>query len=401
VIPPGPPRPTLTRARKAAFAALTTAMALTLVESTARAYSALRYRNTQALTYGTRFVKAVLSGEGLDPLGAEAISAHGDSSTERVFETRASREHALAIRPPIDVMLDGHPAHFNNLGLRGRDVDLADSHRRRIAIFGGSDTFGAFLEDRETWPSILDSRLQAAGFVVDVLNAGVSGHYIDAVLRTVIALTHTVNVNYVVVTSAYNNRHLLPMQRRYTFARRADWYLYNLSMAHVMVKEKLALLQRQPIDYGLYRQRVHLDSAAVASWIAMYKRRLDQIASVSREQHATLVLCTQGELFQDARLNALSTLDEAAVNEIGQRINQREDIWLSELEYFMQGVQNLAVKHFAEASRDVLFFDGAAVLQDDKMAYLLDPIHPGPLGAAKLAEALAAFFTPLLPVSVE
>jgi len=177
-----------------------------------------------------------------------------------------------------------------------------------------------------------------------------------------------------------------------------DWYLYNVSMFHVMLKEKLALLQRQPIDYGLYRQRIRVTAEAVRSWKDLYQRRLEQIATVARDLGATLVLCTQGELFQDAPLNALSTLDQAAVDEIGGRIENGEEIWLSELEFFMQGTQNLALKRFTDTSRDVLFFDGAAVLQHDKMSYFLDPIHPGALGAAKLAEAMADFFTPLLQV---
>ena len=293
-------RATLTRAKKLAFAVLSTVLALFLIEATARAYSALRFRNKRAL------------------------------------------------------------------------------------------------EDRETWTSILDARLNAENFAVDVLNAAANGANIDAVLRTAIAVTRTLKVDYLLVTSAYNNRHLLPMQRRYTWARQVDWYLYNVSLFHVMLKEKLALLQRQPIDYGLYRQHIRVDPAAVAAWTALYQHRLEQIATVAADERATLVLCTQGELFEDAHLNALGTLDEAAVNAIGQRIQRGEEVWLSELEYFMQGTQNLAVKHFAEVSRGVLFFDGAAVLQDDKASLFLDPIHPGPIGARKLADALFAFFRPLL-----
>lgn len=388
----------LSRFRKLVFAAVATILLLGLVEGAARCYNALRFGNLRALTYGGRFLRAALNGELRAPR-ADTQPITANRSMEELFAGRADPGLALASRPPMDVMLDGHPAHFNNLGLRGGDIVVSDSSRLRIALFGGSDTFGAFLEDDETWAHLLEFRLQREGFAVDVLNAAVNGGNIDAVLRSLIELTHTVKARYALVTSAYNNRHLLPMERRFTLARRADWYLYNLSMFHVMLKEKLALLQRQPIDYGLYRQRIHVEPAAVASWKAMYQRRLDQIATVAREQHTTLILATQGELFQDARLNALSTLDESAVNAIGQRIDRQEEVWLSELEYFLQGTQNLAVRDFARASAAVLYFDAAGVLQNDKPQYFLDPIHPGPLGAAKLAEAFAEFFRPLLRVT--
>ncbi|MGH9386898.1 MAG: hypothetical protein ACRD2N_21720 [Vicinamibacterales bacterium] len=393
--PPGAAPRVLTRTRKLAFAALTTVLALVVIEGAARVYSAVRFRNSQALTYGVRFLGHALEGSATPPRAA-TTDLPGEQAGDELFDHRANPDLVLASRPPMDVMIDGHPAHFNNLGLRGRDIDVADPTQRRIALFGGSDTFGAYLEDDETWAHLLESRLQAAGLPVEVLNAAANGHTINDVLRSVIELTHSVKVQYLVVTSAYNNRHLLAMERRYTFARRADWYLYNLSVFHVMLKEKLALMQRHPIDYGLYRQRIRVDAAAVASWIGMYRRRLEQMATVSREQHATLILCTQGGVFQDARLNALSTLDDSEVNAIGQRIDRGEEVWLSELEYFMQGTQNLALQQFARASPGVLFFDGAGVLHSDKARYFLDPVHPGPHGAAKLADALVAFFVPLL-----
>ena len=62
----------------------------------------------------------------------------------------------------------------------------------------------------------------------------------------------------------------------------------------------------------------------------------------------------------------------------------------------MQGSQNLAVKRFTDAAHEVLLFVGATLLLSDKLQYFRDSIHPGPAGAAKLADAMAAFFTPLL-----
>ena len=251
------------------------------------------------------------------------------------------------------------------------------------------------LADHETWPYQLEQVLRQHGASVEVVNAGVNGANIHDVLETMIRLSNVIRFDYAVVTSAYNNHHLLPMERRFTWARRLDFYLYNASVLHVLLKEKLSLRAGQPLDYALYRQEIRVEAAAVEAWRAMYRRRLEQLVLVSQERGIHLVIASQPEQFYENRLNQVSTLDAAAIAEIGQRLAQRGTIYRAELEFYMQGVLNLEAQAVAKAAH-LPFFDGASVFLGSVDRYLLDPIHPSIEGAQVLARALSAFLLPTL-----
>lgn len=80
--------------------------------------------------------------------------------------------------------------------------------------------------------------------------------------------------------------------------------------------------------------------------------------------------------------------------EMSARIDRGESLSRAELEFFMQGSLNIALKQFAEV-RHVLFFDGASLLAGDIDRYLLDPVHPGEEGARRLADVLSVYFREL------
>ena len=66
----------------------------------------------------------------------------------------------------------------NNLGFRGRDLPLLKrAGTVRVLCLGDSYTFGAYVDDVETWPAQLEVALRErlAGRDVEVLNAGISG----------------------------------------------------------------------------------------------------------------------------------------------------------------------------------------------------------------------------------
>ena len=64
--------------------------------------------------------------------------------------------------------------------------------------------------------------------------------------------------------------------------RRSDFYLYNLSLFYVMVKERLATAIEQPLDYHVYRQPIAVNAGDVEWLIELYKKRLDQIAEIEK-----------------------------------------------------------------------------------------------------------------------
>ena len=66
----------------------------------------------------------------------------------------------------------------NNLGLRGRDLSPAKTPgATRVLCLGDSYTFGAYVDDTETWPAQLEEILKerSSGREVEVVNGGISG----------------------------------------------------------------------------------------------------------------------------------------------------------------------------------------------------------------------------------
>ena len=75
-------------------------------------------------------------------------------------------------------------AHVNEDGFRGPRVEPAKRPGvSRIICIGDSHTFGHGVRDDETWPAALGRELQAAGWAVEVINAGVNAYDAEQELR--------------------------------------------------------------------------------------------------------------------------------------------------------------------------------------------------------------------------
>jgi hypothetical protein len=114
---------------------------------------------------------------------------------------------------------------------------------------------------------------------------------------------------YVLLISTYNNRTLLDIQPRPTWASRLEYYLYNLSLLHVALEEKISLLRRETLDNQRFRTVVRVRLDTLADWRAMYRRRLDEIATVCREHGTTLFVGAEPQRFYDSRLDQLAPGD--------------------------------------------------------------------------------------------
>jgi lysophospholipase L1-like esterase len=69
-----------------------------------------------------------------------------------------------------------HSVSINSLGYRGPEIDVKESGGRiRILCIGDSFTYGSYVDDDQTLPANLERALRAAGYPVDVINAGVGG----------------------------------------------------------------------------------------------------------------------------------------------------------------------------------------------------------------------------------
>lgn len=88
--------------------------------------------------------------------------------------------------PDDDLVPDDDPAgtssreasdiEINSLGCRGREPGAPGPGRRRVLVLGGSNVWGANVDNHETWPARLQERLSTRAAPVDVLNCGVSGY---------------------------------------------------------------------------------------------------------------------------------------------------------------------------------------------------------------------------------
>lgn len=89
------------------------------------------------------------------------------------------RHHKLA--PNTISKLDGEEYQYvqrvNNIGMRGRDVELNSAHTNfRILMLGDSFTMGKGVADDKTFSALLESSLRDKNKNVEVLNAGVDSY---------------------------------------------------------------------------------------------------------------------------------------------------------------------------------------------------------------------------------
>ena len=68
-----------------------------------------------------------------------------------------------------------YTARVNSLGFRDREFDVARSSKCRVIAVGDSFTFGWGVSLEESWPKVLETTLDQAGFSVEVANLGFPG----------------------------------------------------------------------------------------------------------------------------------------------------------------------------------------------------------------------------------
>jgi lysophospholipase L1-like esterase len=397
----------MSRRKKLLIGLATAAMVFAGLELAARVYSRFRYGNPVAIQYGFNFLGKLAAGTvSLDfgwgaGRGGDDVEQHREAAeglaVQELFDRRNNPDDGLVLRKPAVVSFNGgHSATVNSLGFRGPDYSREiPAGRHRIVVVGGSYVFGAYLRDDQTWAHLLEKGLRAKGVDVEVVNGGNAGANVHGALSDLIRISNRINLNTAVITTGYNNHPLLPIRRRYTVVRRLDYYLYNLSLFYVTMKERLARVIDQPLDYGLYRQSVEVNAADVDWLIAIYKKRLDQIATLCEERAIRVVFASEGERFFQTNLNEQSSQTAAILEAMGNRVRTDHQLTMAELEYYLQGRLNTAAREVAE-SRGAPFFDGEAVLMQDKLRNFADQIHPNEIGSARLAKGLEEFLLPIV-----
>ena len=169
-----------------------------LLEMTARAYSRLRFGNPAAFGYGWSFLTRLRSGAAALDEGWGAARGGDEAARSRdvaegvaaqaLFDRRDDPNDGLTPgQPRVVTFNSGIPATINSLGFRGPDVAPEPPPGTvRIATFGGSYVFGAYLRDDQTWPFLTERQLKSLARSVEVVNAGNERRNVHDVLTDVI-----------------------------------------------------------------------------------------------------------------------------------------------------------------------------------------------------------------------
>ena len=101
-----------------------------------------------------------------------------------------------------DKAIDFHVSTHDGLRSARR---LAPKTGLRILALGDSTTFGLGVEDRKTWPAMLQKQLRATGMDVDVVNAGVPGYTAFQGQRFMQERGFALQPDLVIVTFGFND----------------------------------------------------------------------------------------------------------------------------------------------------------------------------------------------------
>jgi hypothetical protein len=382
---------TLSRTRKFVFASVTVVAAMALVECAARGYSAIRYGNRHAWTYGWGFVQALRSGT----LDQEQRTLWGNAKLEtaradRAFETRRDPVPDVDDNAPSQPEVVGeYGAHVNSLGLRGPEIVFdKPAGATRLVALGGSFVFGWGVVDADTWTTKLEGKLRERVGPTEVVNGGRNGGTINRALTTLVRLGQRMPFEYVLLVSTYNNRTLLDIERRPTFGARIEYYLYNLSLANVMLEEKISALRHEALDNQRFRTAVRVRPDALGGWRAMYRRRLEQIATVCRERGAALFVGAEPQRFYESALDRLAPGNVEETDRLTALVANGTPLTMSELEWYLQSLQVRELRDLA-ARGQAVFLDTASAFMPDKRPWMIDQLHANRTGSEKFAELVA------------
>jgi lysophospholipase L1-like esterase len=363
-----------------------------VLECAARAHSSVRYGNRHAWSYGWGFVQALHSGA----IDEEQRTLTGNAKleterAERTFLTRAEplRDANDGFAAHAQAVVGEYGAHVNRLGLRGPEIAFdKPAGTTRIVALGGSFVFGWGVVDADTWTVRLEHKLRERAGPTEIVNGGRNGGTINRALTTLVRLAQRMPLDAVVLVSTYNNRNLLDVERRPTWGASVEYYLYNLSLLNVMLEEKISQLRREALDHQRFKTAVGVRVDALDEWRGLYRRRLDQIATVCREHGTRLFVGAEPQRFYDSRLDALPPGDDGETRRLTALVQDRRPLALSELEWYLHSVQVAELRRL-DATGAATFLDTASAFMSDKRRWMIDQIHANRSGSERFAELVA------------
>jgi lysophospholipase L1-like esterase len=339
----------------------------------------------EAFLYGQHYIRKVIDDmrakkESDQPLDYDMIFAkRGEQKTPPTPQGARSRKD------------DFTTAYIGNFGFRGKDVDLAKAPGTiRIITMGGSFVYGYGVPDDQTWSYLLEQELKKASGRYEVINGGINSMDINGILRKIIGEIVFFKPDYLIIISNYANHFFINFDEE-TLLWKIGYTLYRCSLFYERIYRKVSyILFKKTHIYMNFYDTVRLKKTAVDDLVAKYKKRLDQISTICRENGINLILGLQPEVIPGYSENAKALCDEGPIDAIGQKLQKQNYLRRWEFEYYMQGRLNIEMKKFAENNR-ILLLNNIGAFSGDMQQYFVDHIHLNGKGNALMAETLFSF----------
>lgn len=367
----------LTLSKKILFSMIIVVSVFLALELSVRVYHAVKFREKAYFFYGDKFVRNLING-----LGKKKLA-------EKYGPDKASKaaDYAFLNRDKFPLYSD-YDKHFRSWDYA---IDKAPDTARVICI-GASFVHGVALDDRETWPYLLGEKLNedSRGKRYEVMSCSVMGSNINILLAELTRYAVKLKPDYLIVFSAYNNHHLIKMGYDVSPAWKLGHFFYNISRLYSTVRDKMALILSKDIYYFHENWGVVVSEERTERAFRLYRKRLEQIVTVCRENEIKPILCMQPMFLPENLKNLQDLTNEKELERLEGKIKTKGRLSHYEFKYYMQGRFNLEMKRISE-SEGLLLFDGVSVFPKDRHMYYIDAIHLNREGTAILAKELFSF----------
>lgn len=303
------------------------------------------------------------------------------------FDNRdgADAQVRLALRRSTVIPNFGTSSRINRFGLRGAEVaERKAPQTTRVLILGGSFVFGWGVSDAMAWPSVLERELnlRATASRYEVVNGGVNGANIDDLQRIAVQSVNTIEVDRVILVSAYNNHRLLS---RPNLAQFADAQLGSLSLGYLAVRNYIQA-RRPPVQI----RGSALRAGDLQAGLSHYKDRLERIWQLLSERKIELMVMVEPISFRDPVLDGSALIDSALADEIENRLVEHDEaVSRDEISLLFQVRLNGTLRDFANR-RGLRILDPLRELASRRRSVFFDAIHPTAVGTQLIGKGVAS-----------
>ena len=174
------------------------------------------------------------------------------------------------LKPNLDATVFGVEVRTNRLGMRSPEITIEKPDGvRRIAALGDSVTFGWGVRQDQTWPRVLERRLNADGPRFQVIDMAVSGYNSRDEATLFLARGAPLNPDLIVIGYVLNDPDIYPTQPlRLAYLRPAWWQHSSLLRLARKLLWKYDIWKYGGGDYVRY---LHRDPACRGSVIDSFR----------------------------------------------------------------------------------------------------------------------------------